>query len=60
MRYARPLIAGSATVLAATVSTTVAFAATTWTVTPGGAITATGMKVVSTFPLSPKQKITSP
>jgi hypothetical protein len=31
MRYARPLIAGSAALLAATLGATVAFAATTWT-----------------------------
>ncbi|HET7246037.1 MAG TPA: hypothetical protein VFJ07_14495 [Streptosporangiaceae bacterium] len=48
MRYARPLIAGSAAVLAATLGATAAFAATTWTIKPGGGITATGMKVVST------------
>lgn len=48
MRYARPLIAGSAAVLAATLGTTAAFAATTWTIKPGGAVKATGMKVVST------------
>lgn len=40
MRYARPLVAGSAAVLAATLGATTAFAATTWTIKPGGAITA--------------------
>jgi hypothetical protein len=40
MRYARPLIAGSAAILAATLGATAAFAATTWTVKPGGAISA--------------------
>jgi hypothetical protein len=40
MRYARPLIAGSAAVLAAILGATAAFAATTWTVKPGGAVTA--------------------
>ena len=48
MRYARPLIAGPAAALAAILGATVASAATTWTIRPGGAITATGMKVVST------------
>jgi hypothetical protein len=38
MRYARPLIAGSAALLAAIVGATAAFAATTWTIKPGGAI----------------------
>jgi hypothetical protein len=45
MRYARPLIAGSAAVLAATLSATAAFAATTWTIKPGGAITSTATNV---------------
>ena len=40
MRYARPLIAGSAAVLAATLGATAAFAATTWTIKPGGAMSA--------------------
>lgn len=40
MRYARPLIAGSAAVIAATLGATAVFAATTWTIKPGGAITA--------------------
>lgn len=40
MRYARPLIAGSAAVLAAMLGATAAFAATTWTIKPGGAVTA--------------------
>jgi hypothetical protein len=48
MRYARPLIAGSAAVLAAILGATAAFAATTWTIKPGGTVTATGMNVVST------------
>ena len=50
MRYARPLIAGSAAVLAATLGATAALAAATWTIKPGGAVTATGMKVVFTDP----------
>ncbi len=50
MRYARPLIAGSAAILAATLGATAAFAATTWTIKPGGAVTATGTKVVFTDP----------
>jgi hypothetical protein len=41
MRYARPLIAGSAAVLVAMLGATAAFAATTWTIRPGGAVTAT-------------------
>ena len=41
MRYARPLIAGSAAVLVATLGATAALAATTWTIRPGGAVTAT-------------------
>jgi len=40
MRYARPLIAGSAAILAATLGATAAFAATTWTIKPGGAVSA--------------------
>ncbi len=36
-RYARPLIAGSAAVLVATLGATAALAATTWTIRPGGA-----------------------
>ncbi len=40
MRHARPLIAGSAAVLVATLGATAAFAATTWTIKPGGAFTA--------------------
>ena len=48
MRYARPLIAGSAAVLTAILGATAAFAATTWTIKPGGAVTTTGMNVVST------------
>jgi len=45
MRYARPLIAGSAAVLAATLGATAAFAATTWTIKPGGAISSTATNV---------------
>jgi hypothetical protein len=40
-RYARVLAAGCAAVLAATLGVTPALAATTWTIQPGGAITAT-------------------
>ena len=50
MRYARPLIAGSAAVLAAILGATAAFAATTWTIKPGGAVKATGTNVVFTDP----------
>jgi hypothetical protein len=50
MRHARPLIAGSAAALAATLGATAALAATTWTIKPGGAVTATGANVVSTDP----------
>jgi hypothetical protein len=46
--HARILAAGPAAVLAATLGVTAALAATTWTVKPGGASTATGMKVVFT------------
>jgi hypothetical protein len=45
MRYARPLMAGSAAVLAATLGATAAFAATTWTIKPGGAISSTATNV---------------
>jgi len=45
MHYARPLIAGSAAVLAAIVGATAAFAATTWTIKPGGGISSTGTNV---------------
>lgn len=44
MRYARPMIAGSAAVLVAMLGATAAFAATTWTVRPGGAVTATAVQ----------------
>jgi hypothetical protein len=40
MRYARPLIAGPAAVLVVALGATAAFAATTWTIKPGGAVTA--------------------
>ncbi len=40
-RYARILAAGGAVVLAATLAAAPALAATTWTIQPGGAITAT-------------------
>jgi len=50
VRYARPLIAGSTAVLAAILGATTAFAATTWTIKPGSAITATGMKVAPRIP----------
>ena len=40
-RYARILAAGGATVLAATLAAAPALAATTWTIHPGGTITAT-------------------
>ena len=50
MRYARPLIAGSAAILVGMLGVTAAIAATTWTIKPGGTITATGTKVVSTDP----------
>ena len=40
-RYARILAAGGAAVLAATLAAAPALAATTWTIQPGGAITAT-------------------
>jgi hypothetical protein len=40
-RYARILAAGTAAVLAATLAAAPALAATTWTIQPGGAITAT-------------------
>ena len=39
-RYVRILFAGCAAALTATLSVTTAFAATTWTIKPGGAITA--------------------
>jgi len=39
-RYARILVAGCAAALAAALSVTTALAATTWTIRPGGAITA--------------------
>jgi hypothetical protein len=45
MRYARPLIAGSAAALAAIIGATAAFAATTWTIKPGGAVSSTASKV---------------
>jgi hypothetical protein len=45
MRYARPLIAGSAAVLAAILGATAALAATTWTIKPGGAISSTATNV---------------
>ena len=45
MRYARPLIAGPAAVLAAILGATAAVAATTWTITPGGAVSSTATKV---------------
>jgi hypothetical protein len=45
MRYARPLIAGSAAILAAILGATAAFAATTWTIKPGGAMSSTATKV---------------
>jgi hypothetical protein len=45
MRYALPLIAGSAAVLAAILGATAAFAATTWTIKPGGAISSTATSV---------------
>src|SRR5690242_3843108 len=45
MRYARPLIAGSAAALAATLGATAALAATTWTIKPGGAISSTATNV---------------
>src|SRR5215469_2438662 len=38
--YARTLLAGRAAVLAATLGTTTALAATTWTIKPGGATSA--------------------
>jgi hypothetical protein len=44
MRYALPLIAGSAALLAAMLGATAAFAATTWTIKPGGAISANAPK----------------
>ena len=44
-RYARILAAGCAAVLAATLGVTPALAAATWTIKPGGAITATSGKV---------------
>ena len=44
MRYARPLIAGSAAVLVATLGATAAYAAATWTIKPGGAFTAIAAK----------------
>ena len=44
MRYARPMIAGSAAVLVAMLGATAAFAATTWTIRPGGAVTATAVQ----------------
>jgi hypothetical protein len=43
-RYARILAAGGAAVLAATLAAAPALAATTWTIQPGGAITATSGK----------------
>jgi hypothetical protein len=43
-RYARILAAGGAAVLAATLAATPALAATTWTIKPGGAMTATSGK----------------
>ncbi len=46
--YARILAAGCAAVLAATLGATPALAATTWTIKPGGAITATSGKVTVT------------
>jgi hypothetical protein len=49
-RPARILVAGQAAFLAAALGATTAPAATTWTVKPGGAITATGTKVVFTDP----------
>jgi hypothetical protein len=45
MRYARPLIAGSAAVLVAILVATTAFAATTWTIKPGGAVSSTATNV---------------
>ncbi len=47
-RYARILAAGCAAVLAATLGVTPALAAATWTIKPGGAITATSGKVAVT------------
>jgi hypothetical protein len=44
-RYARILAAGCAAVLAATLAAAPALAATTWTIQPGGAITATSSGV---------------
>jgi hypothetical protein len=45
MRCARPLIAGAAAALAAILGATAAFAATTWTIKPGGAISSTATSV---------------
>jgi hypothetical protein len=45
MRYARPLIAGSAAALAAILGATAAFAAATWTIKPGGTISSTTTNV---------------
>jgi hypothetical protein len=47
-RYARVLAAGGAAVLAATLAAAPALAATTWTIRPGGAITATSGEVTVT------------
>jgi hypothetical protein len=44
-RYARILAAGCAAVLVATLGTTAALAASTWTIRPGGAITATSGRI---------------
>ena len=44
-RFPRILAAGCAAVLAATLAAAPALAATTWTIRPGGAITATSAKV---------------
>jgi hypothetical protein len=45
-RYARILATGGAAVLVATLGTAPALAATTWTIQPGGAITAKSGKIV--------------